>query len=88
MKMKLSKVITIIFCTLIVVWLGIVLSDYFRATKDLDAKFCIKEETKSYEDGTTYICTGLGYKMIRYDRDFKAVEFGPFFIKEKQSLEE
>lgn len=39
----------------------------------------------------TYECKGLGYKVYRYNRTdtnppFKAVEFGPFFIKERQSL--
>ena len=40
----------------------------------------------------TYECKGLGYKVYRYNRTdtnppFKAVEFGPFFIKERQSLD-
>lgn len=45
-----------------------------------------------YEDYSyTYECKGLGYKLYRYYRTdtnppFKAVEFGPFFIKERQSL--
>lgn len=42
----------------------------------------------------TYECIGVGYKFYRYHRlyenpeqgrDFSAVEFGPFFIKERQS---
>lgn len=34
----------------------------------------------------TYACTGLGYKVYRYHRDFSAIEFGPFFISERQSI--
>jgi hypothetical protein len=47
---------------------------------------------KDYENYSfTYECKGLGYKVYRYNRTdtnppFKAVEFGPFFIKERQSL--
>lgn len=33
----------------------------------------------------TYECLGLGYKVYQYHRDFSAIEFGPFFISERQS---
>lgn len=33
----------------------------------------------------TYVCVGLGYKVYRYHREFNAIEFGPFFISERQS---
>ncbi|MCI8394542.1 MAG: hypothetical protein HFH86_03565 [Bacilli bacterium] len=35
----------------------------------------------------TYECLGLGYKFYRYRREFKAIEFGPFFIKERLRVE-
>ena len=34
----------------------------------------------------TYQCTGLGYKFFRYNREFKAIEFGPFFTKERLNV--
>lgn len=54
-------------------------------TKGQDPKFCISKLTKEYEDGSNYICTGLGYKMIRYNRSCMpaATEFGPIIIKER-----
>lgn len=33
----------------------------------------------------TYVCKGLGYKIYRYHREFNAIEFGPFFISERQN---
>lgn len=35
----------------------------------------------------TYECLGLGYKYYQYHREFSAIEFGPFFIPERQSVE-
>ena len=44
--------------------------------------FCINEEVIKYEDGETYKCVGLGYKMYRYNRTCSGIQFGPFFLKE------
>ncbi len=43
--------------------------------------------SSSEKDNTLYtsVCTGLGYKVYRYHREFNAIEFGPFFIEERQS---
>ena len=85
-----KKIISIIFKVLVILaiiaWVGIIFVDYFKATSTGEPIFCIKEETKNYNDGSVYICTGLGYKMIRYDRkSISAVEFGPFFIQERNN---
>ena len=61
-----------------------VFSDYFRVRQNKDPMFCISETINEYADGSTYVCSGLGYKMIRYNRDcLSASEFGPFLIKER-----
>lgn len=62
-----------------------VFTDYFRVTQNKDPMFCISEKTVEYEDGSNYICTGLGYRAIRYSRScLAATEFGPFLIQERQ----
>jgi hypothetical protein len=61
-----------------------VFTDYFRVRNDEYPMFCISEEEKEYDDGTTYICHGIGYKMIKYERTcLNATEFGPFIIDER-----
>ena len=84
-KFRASDIIKVIVLTLIIIWVICFFVDYFRARQSKNPIFCIKEVTKEYDDGTVYSCTGLGYKMYRYDRSSVAtdLEFGPFFIKEK-----
>ena len=84
-KVKKSDIIKIVILALIIIWIIIFFIDYFRARQSKTPIFCISEKTKEYEDGTVYSCTGLGYKMYKYDRASinASVEFGPFFIKER-----
>lgn len=86
-KAKIIFLLKILVIVLVMVWIIIVFVDYMKARKGETPIFCLSEETKMYSDGTTYSCTGLGYKIYNYDRSFKAVEFGPFFIKERTSLD-
>ncbi len=87
MKAKLGKgdIIKIVVLALIIIWILIFFIDYFRARQAKEPIFCLSEQTKEYEDGTVYSCTGLGYKMYKYDRASidASVEFGPFFIQER-----
>ena len=65
-------------------WIVIVFTDYFRVRQNKEPLFCIHKVEQPYEDGTNTICTGLGYKAIKYNRDcLNASEFGPFIIKER-----
>ena len=59
--------------------------DYFRARQSKNPLFCLHQETVKYDDGSVYKCTGLGYKMYKYNRTSvpTSVEFGPFFMKER-----
>ena len=81
------KIISIVITLLVLAWVAIVFYDYYRVTKEEEPKFCIKETVKDYDDGSTYECVGLGYKVYVYDRAGmkEAYEFGPFFIEERQS---
>ena len=81
-----GKIIRLIIYVVVVIWLVIVLFDYLRFTSQLDPKLCLKKETHEYNDGRVYECTGLGYKVFKYDRtSLKMSQFGPmFFTKEKQ----
>ncbi len=87
MKSKVTKgdIIKVIVLALVIIWIIIFFIDYFRARQSKTPIFCISEETKEYDDGTVYSCTGLGYKMYKYDRSSinASIEFGPFFIKER-----
>lgn len=79
-KFCLKILILIVFAS----WILIVFYDYFTTLNDQNPKFCIAEKTYTYDDGTTYECVGLGYKVYKYNRSsIHAKEFGPFFIKQR-----
>ena len=84
-KVKKGEVFKVVLLAIIIIWIIIFFIDYFIARQSKTPLFCISEETKEYDDGTVYSCTGLGYKMYKYDRSSvdATVEFGPFFIKER-----
>ena len=80
MKDKVKLGIKIVFLVFIIAWMGILIRDYSK--KEFDAL----SENERNEMLYTYQCTGLGYKFFRYKREFNAIEFGPFFTKERQSV--
>lgn len=84
-KVQKGDIIKVAILALVIIWIIIFFIDYFRARQSKNPIFCINEKTKEYEDGTVYSCTGLGYKMYKYDRNSidASIEFGPFFIKER-----
>lgn len=84
-KVQKGDIIKVAILALVIIWIIIFFIDYFRARQSKDPIFCISEQTKEYEDGNVYSCTGLGYKMYRYNRNSidASIEFGPFFIKER-----
>ena len=85
MKKTIITILKIMVLVILFIWIVMVFTDYFRVRDGNDPLFCLSNETIEYKDGSNYICNGLGYKMIRYDREcLKATEFGPFFIKERQ----
>lgn len=78
-------IVKVAILSVIIIWIICFFIDYFRARQSKMPIFCIKEETKEYNDGSVYSCTGLGYKMYKYSRASigTSLEFGPFFIKER-----
>lgn len=80
-----SKILNIVLWVILFAWMAIVLVDYFQVRNEKEPKFCwFNDKTTQYENGTVEECTGLGYKVINYNReDFKAIEFGPFWIKDR-----
>lgn len=85
-KKILSKVFNILITILLIGWITVLLIDYANVSKGKDAKFCINNAIKDYTDGSVEICTGLGYKVYKYDRQgYRAIEFGPFWMEEKDT---
>lgn len=87
MKKQVMTVLKVIVLILLVLWIFVVVFDYFKAKNNQNPVFCLARETHVYSDGKTTECLGLGYKIYQYNRSFNAVEFGPFFIKERTSGE-
>ena len=85
----LSRVLNILLWVVLFAWMALVVIDYFHVQNQEKPQFCwFNEHTTSYNDGSVTECTGLGYKVINYDRtSFKAIEFGPFWIKDRTAEE-
>ncbi|MDE6284229.1 MAG: hypothetical protein K2M17_00590, partial [Bacilli bacterium] len=84
-KSLLSRIINVVLWIVLLSWMGIVFSDYARVNKKEAPRFCWNEKVNTYDDGKVTECTGLGYKVIIYSRTtFKAYQFGPFWIKERE----
>lgn len=81
-----KKIIDVLFWIIIIAWVGVCVTDYYNVQNKKDPMFCIKQGAKTYSDGTVKWCTGAGYKIYNYDRaNFKAYEYGPFWIEEKDN---
>jgi hypothetical protein len=84
MKKKFIFILKISILVLLFFWIVMVFTDYFRIRQSKKPMFCISTQEKEYDDGITYICNGVGYKTIIYDRTcITAFEFGSVFIKER-----
>ena len=85
MKVKLGDIIKLTILAAIIVWIICFIIDYARVRQIKKPLFCLSSHVTEYEDGTTYSCTGFGYKAYLYNRVSVPVQvqFGPFFIKER-----
>ncbi len=82
------RIINIALWIVLIVWMIIVFTDYVKVRNEEEPKFCWGEKTTKYDDGIVTECKGLGYKVINYQRtSFKAIEFGPFWIKDRTAEE-
>ena len=78
-----NDVIKIAILALLIIWIICFFMDYTRARRAKLPLFAVCKVEK-YEDGQVHACTGLGYKIYKYERlSNSSIEFGPFFIKEK-----
>lgn len=80
-----SRVINIALWIVLLGWMALVVTDYIHVKNEEKPQFCwFNEKTTDYSDGTVTECTGLGYKVINYNRtSFKAIEFGPFWTQDR-----
>lgn len=73
----------------VVVWIGLILVEYFRYQDNEPMLVVLKEETIPYDDGHVYVYWGLGYKAITYERtSLYGKEFGHIFIQVREELPE
>lgn len=79
-----SKIVNIVLWIVLICWMIVVFYDYIKVKNEESPKFCLGNKTTTYDDGDVTTCSGLGYKVITYNRtSFKAIEFGPFWIKDR-----
>jgi hypothetical protein len=84
-KSLFSKIINIVLWIVLFAWMAIVLVDFIEVRNENEPKFCFfNKKTITYDDGNVTECLGLGYKVIKYNREtLKAIEFGPFWLAER-----
>lgn len=74
---------------IVVAWIVLILTEYFRYQDNEPMLVVLKEETLSYPDGHVYVYYGLGYKAITYERtSIYGKEFGHIFIEVRESIKE
>lgn len=83
-KNMVSKIINIVLWVVLICWMVMVFYDYIKVKNEKSPKFCLGNKTTTYDDGDVTTCSGLGYKVITYNRtSLKAIEFGPFWIQDR-----
>lgn len=88
MKKVIFTIIKIVILIVIVAWMGLFVTDYFRAQNGEKPLVCLNERTvvsdgTKVEAGATYYsCTSFGYKYYTYTKSGESkTGFGPAFIK-------
>lgn len=84
-KRLISRIVNIVLWVILFAWMALVFVDFLHVKNEEEPQFCMwNKKTTQYSDGKVTECTGLGYKVINYKReDFNAIEFGPFWIKDR-----
>lgn len=89
MKKTLGIIFKVLLVSIVVIWVGLILIEYFRYQDNEPMLVVLKSETLSYDDGHVYVYYGLGYKTITYERtSLYGKEFGHIFIKVRESMPE
>ncbi len=84
-----NKIMNVILWIVLFAWMAVCLIDFYKTHEEQEPIFCLKKEVTKYDDGNVKSCLGLGYKVYHYNRkSFKAIEFGPFWSKDRSAEEE
>ena len=87
MRRTLGILFKVLLVGIVIVWIGLILTEYFRYQDNNPMLVVLKEETISYDDGHVYVYWGLGYKSITYERtSLYGKEFGHIFIDVRDAL--
>ena len=87
-KSTFSKVMNVILWIILLGWMAVCLLDFYKVHNEQEPFFCIKKGVTKYDDGEVKWCLGLGYKVYDYNRSsFEAIEFGPFWSKDRSAEE-
>ncbi|MBR1376357.1 MAG: hypothetical protein IJ565_00880 [Bacilli bacterium] len=83
-----KKVLGKIFWIIVILLMCLATFEFYRVRNGLKPMFCIKEDTHTYDDGTTNVCIGLGYKVYEYKRNYlHGTEFVSIFAKEREGTD-
>lgn len=89
MKKTLGILFKTLLVTLVVGWIALILTEYFRYQDNEPMLVVLKEESLAYPDGHVYVYWGLGYKTITYERtSIYGKEFGHIFSKVREEIPE
>lgn len=87
LKRTLGIIFKVLLVSIVVIWIGLILTEYFRYQNNEPMLVVLKSDTLSYDDGHVYIYWGLGYKTITYERNsLYGKEFGHLFIKVREEV--
>ena len=87
MRKTLGIIFKVLLVTVVVVWIGLIITEYFRYKANDPMLVVLKEEVFSYDDGHVYVNWGLGYKTITYERtSIYGKEFGHIFINVRENI--
>lgn len=87
MKKTLGIILKVFLVILVVAYIGLLFTEYFRYQRNEPMLIVLKEDVKNYDDGHVYIYYGLGYKSISYERkSIYGKQFGHLFIKVKDKI--
>ncbi len=83
MKSKIVTILKIIFLIVLILWMIMFVTDYFRARDGQKPNICLNETTKTNAKGTYYSCVSFGYKYYEYKEvtGQTTYGFGAAFIK-------
>jgi len=83
MKKIVINILKIAFLVVLISWMILFVTDYFKARKTTKPLICLNEFRKSNENGEYYRCTSFGYKYfeIKTDDGKTTYGFGAAFSK-------